>query len=58
MKLCCPECFPICDFCVHYRFNPGFKGRYEDNGCCMLHYLPEDPDGECEYFECGMDKDN
>jgi len=50
------KCYEICDFCVFYRFNPGILGEYINKGCCMKHYLPEDPDYGCEYFVCRICK--
>jgi len=56
MKLCSDECYPICDFCKHYDFNPGSRGEYVNKGYCRFHKKNQDPLGECDDFECGMEK--
>ena len=57
MKLCSDDCYAICDFCKYYNFNPGERGEYTDNGYCQFHKKKQDPLGECEQFECGMNKE-
>lgn len=57
MELCGEGCYPICDFCEHYNFNPGLNGRYENNGFCNLLKMKKDPHNGCEDFICGMEKE-
>jgi Zn-finger nucleic acid-binding protein len=60
MKLC-PNCDPvgdICDFCVHYDFNPGRDGVYTDNGWCRKHKQPKQPEDGCDDFNCEDRKEN
>ena len=52
MKTCGKGCYPVCDFCKHYDFNPGPEGQYTNNGYCRFHKREQDPVGECEDFEC------
>lgn len=52
----CPKCVEIvvCDFCKFYKFSSDGERIYRGEGCCLLHFLPEDPDGGCDDFECYM----
>lgn len=67
MKLCNPECIPICDFCIH-----AVHEEWEKNGelyrggpiGCSLHKDEEhqeiaEYDGYCDDFHCFLcDKPN
>lgn len=51
-KRCNDVCFPICDFCRYYNFNPGKGGVYLGKGYCVLYEENREPDDECKYFIC------
>lgn len=52
MEKCSVDCYPICDFCEHYDFNPGIEGEYVDHGFCKKLEMKKDPDDTCEDFRC------
>ena len=51
-KVCCEECFPICDFCRFYNFNGDKDGAYTGNGYCVKHEIRKEPDDCCKDFIC------
>lgn len=52
MKKCGKECFPICDYCRFYNFNPGQGGCYMGKGYCVLNEKNMDPSDGCKKFIC------
>ena len=63
MKKCNEECYPLCDFCIHYNFNGEdikdesgkvvAKGAiYVGKGFCTKHHRQQDPEDSCEDFHC------
>jgi hypothetical protein len=52
MKKCGKECYPLCDFCRFYNFNPGLSGCYMGKGFCIFHNKPMEPEDDCEDFIC------
>lgn len=51
---CDIDCYPICDFCIYFRFNGNEIGAYLNEGECAhpAHPHPEDPSGGCGDFHC------
>jgi len=69
MKKCNHECYPLCDFCIHFNFNgedrEGIdrrmgkkviwkKALYTGNGYCNLHKRHQNPEDDCDDFHCEM----
>ena len=52
METCGVDCYPICDFCANYNFNPGPGGEYVSDGFCKKLEMKKDPDDSCEDFRC------
>lgn len=52
MKKCNKGCYPICDYCKFYEFNPDRDGGYIGLGYCTKYKMGKDPCSVCNGFEC------
>ncbi len=55
----CEQAGPVCDFCVHYRFNGDAAGWYTGEGVCAHpeHPGPMDPTSGCPDYHCAERSD-
>lgn len=50
MRVCCDKCYPICDFCKHFKHDVPFGGF----GVCELNNDEKHCGDGCRWFYCSV----